>query len=46
MKRICLLVLCGLLVMMVVGCNTLKGFGDDISTVGHWITGAWDRATN
>jgi predicted small secreted protein len=38
MKKIGMLALTGLLVMMFAGCGTVKGFGDDISTVGHWIT--------
>ena len=46
MKRIFLLVLAVLLITTVVGCGTVQGFGDDISTVGRWISGAWDRATN
>ena len=44
MKRIYLFVLAGLLVMTVVGCGTVRGFGDDISTVGHWLTRGSDRA--
>ena len=38
MKKITLFVLAGLLVMTSVGCGTVRGFGDDISTVGRWIT--------
>ena len=44
MKGMCLFVLAGLLVMTIVGCGTVKGFGDDISTVGHWFTRGADRA--
>lgn len=46
MKKITLLGLAVLLVLAVAGCNTVKGFGDDISTVGHWFTRGADRATN
>jgi len=46
MKRVFLLVFAGLLVVTFVGCGTIKGFGDDISTVGHWFTRGADRATN
>ena len=38
MKKIYLFFLVGLLVMTGVGCGTVKGFGEDISTVGRWIT--------
>lgn len=33
-----LVFLAGLLVMTVVGCGTARGFGEDSSTVDHWIT--------
>jgi predicted small secreted protein len=36
-KRACLYVLCGLLILAVAGCSTIKGLGDDISTVGSWL---------
>ncbi len=38
MKIIVMFVLAGMLAMTVVGCGTVRGFGDDISTVGRWIT--------
>ncbi|MDP2654321.1 MAG: hypothetical protein Q8Q08_09845 [Candidatus Omnitrophota bacterium] len=38
MKKMALFVLVGLLVVTAVGCGTVRGFGDDISTVGRWIT--------
>ncbi len=44
MKKITLFVLTGLLAMTVVGCGTVRGFGDDISTVGRWFTRGSDRA--
>ena len=31
-------VLFGLVLITVVGCGTIKGMGEDISTVGHWLT--------
>ena len=45
MKRIYLLILAGFIIVTAFGCGTVKGFGDDISTVGHWFTRAADRAT-
>ncbi|MBF0384339.1 MAG: entericidin EcnA/B family protein [Candidatus Omnitrophica bacterium] len=44
MKRITLFVLVGLLLTTVVGCGTLRGIGDDIATVGHWITRGSNKA--
>ena len=38
MKKMTLFIMAGLLVVTCVGCGTVRGFGDDISTVGHWIT--------
>jgi len=46
MKITYLIVLAGLLVMTAVGCGTVRGIGDDITTVGHWFTRGSDRATN
>jgi len=43
MRKVYLFVLAGLLVVTAVGCGTVKGFGDDISTVGHWFTRGADR---
>ena len=37
MKRTCLLALCGLLIVTIAGCGTIRGLGDDISTVGKWL---------
>ena len=37
MKRVCLYVLSVLLILAVAGCSTIKGLGDDISTVGSWL---------
>lgn len=44
MRKISLIILVGLLVVTAVGCGTVRGFGDDISTVGHWFTRGSDRA--
>ena len=38
MKKTCLFVLCGLLILAIAGCGTIKGMGDDISTLGSWLT--------
>ena len=37
MKKICLFILCGLLILTVVGCGTIRGLGEDINTVGRWL---------
>ncbi|MBU0710012.1 MAG: entericidin [Candidatus Omnitrophica bacterium] len=46
MKNICLLVICGLLILSIAGCGTIKGLGDDISTVGRWLVKGSDTARN
>ena len=38
MKKTYLFVFSELLLLAVVGCGTIKGMGEDISTVGHWLT--------
>jgi len=38
MKKIVLFILAGFLVVTAVGCGTVRGFGEDIKTVGRWIT--------
>jgi predicted small secreted protein len=38
MKKGYLMLLCGLLLLSAVGCGTVKGIGEDISTVGKWLT--------
>lgn len=43
MKKINLFIVAGLLMMTVMGCNTIGGFGDDITTVGRWFTRGSDR---
>ena len=37
MKKVSLLVLCTILVLAAAGCGTIKGLGEDISTVGRWL---------
>ena len=37
MKKVILTVLGGLLLFSVSGCGTVKGVGEDVSTVGHWF---------
>jgi predicted small secreted protein len=38
MNKICLLVFSGLLLLAMAGCGTIKGIGQDIGTLGHWLT--------
>ena len=38
MKKICLLIFSSLLLLAIAGCGTIKGMGQDIATVGHWLT--------
>lgn len=42
MKRAWLAILCGLLILTAVGCGTVKGVGEDIATVGKWLTRSSD----
>ena len=37
MKKVCLLIVCGVMLLTLAGCNTIKGFGEDISAVGGWM---------
>jgi predicted small secreted protein len=37
MKKACLFILCGLLILSVTGCGTIRGLGEDINTVGGWL---------
>lgn len=46
MKRICLFVLGGLLALSIAGCGTIKGVGEDVSAVGHWLTQGSTTVTN
>jgi len=45
MKKVYALILCGLLMLTTVGCGTIKGLGEDISTVGRWLIKGSDTAT-
>ena len=38
MKKVCFFVVSGLLILAIAGCGTIKGMGDDISTLGGWLT--------
>ena len=38
MKKACLFILSGLLILSIAGCSTIKGLGNDISTLGSWLT--------
>ncbi len=38
MKRVVLTVLAAALVFSALGCGTIKGFGEDVQTVGRWVT--------
>jgi len=46
MKKICLFILCGILISAVSGCATIKGAGEDIGTVGKWLTRSSDSVKN
>ena len=37
MKKICFFILCGLLILTIAGCGTIKGMGNDIRTLGEWL---------
>ncbi len=38
MKKVYLLILCGFFAISAVGCGTVKGLGEDISSVGGWFS--------
>ena len=38
MKKILVLAIFGMLIFSLAGCETIKGFGKDVSTVGGWLT--------
>jgi len=44
MKRACLLILCGVLILALLGCGTIKGIGEDVSAVGGWMIKSSDEA--
>ena len=37
MKRIVLAGVCLVLAVVCIGCNTIRGLGEDVSTVGGWM---------
>lgn len=45
MNKIYLLIVAGVLLVTAVGCGTVKGIGEDITTVGHWFTRGSNRAS-
>lgn len=44
MKRVWLFVFCAILILTVAGCGTVKGLGEDISTIGRWLMKGSDSA--
>jgi len=38
MKKLLLSVMCVAMLSTLIGCGTIKGFGEDIRGVGNWIT--------
>ncbi len=45
MKRLWVFIVCAFLMSAIAGCGTIKGLGDDISTVGKWLTRSSDNVT-
>ena len=43
MKKFLLSILLGLMMVSAVGCGTIKGMGEDISTVGKWLAKGSDN---
>ena len=43
MKKLVLLAACLTFMVTSFGCSTIKGMGEDISTVGGWVTKGSDR---
>ena len=43
MKRTILGVTCLLLVVTCIGCNTIRGVGEDVSTIGGWMVKGADN---
>jgi len=46
MKRHFWLALSGLLILAIAGCGTIKGIGEDIGTVGRWLSRGSDNVKN
>jgi len=38
MKKVCLFILCAILLVTVVGCGTIKGIGEDFTALGGWVS--------
>jgi len=45
MRKTCVFAICSLLMLAIVGCSTIKGFGDDVSTIGKWLVKGSDAVT-
>jgi len=43
MNKALLAVICLVLMIVSVGCSTVKGIGEDLSTVGGWVTRGSDN---
>ena len=43
MKKMVLTGMCLVLAVACIGCNTIKGFGEDVSTVGGWVVKGVDN---
>lgn len=43
MKKTLLMGICLLLVVTCIGCNTIKGMGEDVSAVGGWMVKGSDN---
>ena len=44
MKKTLLFGLCIMLAVVVAGCSTIKGLGEDVSVVGGWLTRGSEKA--
>ncbi len=43
MKKIGLAVICLMLAIVVTGCSTIRGVGEDLGTIGGWVTKGSDN---
>lgn len=46
MKKTYLLLLIGVIMSTMIGCETIKGIGKDVSAVGGWLTRGSEKAQN
>ena len=46
MKKAYMVAIGSLLILILAGCETIKGIGKDISTVGGWLTRGSEKAQN